>query len=123
MRPQLKRFLTLKNSDVNYILREYIRMRKMFIENGIKDRQLERGEGMTHNMYMQRELIIYAIKKSRVMHVSLVLLKVVDLILMITLRNYLVELITKPLCNIKNSLHSSIKAFNSLERKHDEIVE
>ena len=63
MRPQLKRFLTLKNSDVNYILREYIRMRKMFIENGIKDRQLERGEGMTHNMYMQRELIIYAIKK------------------------------------------------------------
>ena len=63
MRPQLKRFLTLKNSDVNYILREYIRLRKMFIENGIKDRQLERGEGMTHNMYMQRELIIYAIKK------------------------------------------------------------
>lgn len=45
------------------IIREYIRMRKMFIDNGIKDRQLERGEGMTHTMYMQRELIIYALKK------------------------------------------------------------
>jgi len=63
MTPHLKRFLTLKKSNSMNIIREYIRMRKMFIDNGIKDRQLERGEGMTHTMYMQRELIIYALKK------------------------------------------------------------
>ena len=45
------------------IIREYIRLRKMFIDNGINDHQLKRGEGMTHTMYMQRELIIYAIQK------------------------------------------------------------
>lgn len=63
MNPTLIRFLQLKKSDVNYILREYIRLRKMFIDSGIKDRQLEKGEGMTHNMYMQREYVIYSLKK------------------------------------------------------------
>lgn len=63
MKPQLKRFLTLKKSDLKNVIREYIRMRKIFIDNGIKDRQLERGEGMTHTMYMQREFIIYMLKK------------------------------------------------------------
>ena len=63
MNSTLIRFLQLKKSDVNYILREYIRLRKMFIDSGIKDRQLEKVEGMTHNMYMQREYVIYALKK------------------------------------------------------------
>jgi hypothetical protein len=63
MNPILARFLKIKKSDVNYILREYIRLRKMFIDSGIKDRQLEKGEGMTHNMYMQREYVIYSLKK------------------------------------------------------------
>ena len=38
-------------------------MRKMFIDYGIKDRQLQRGEGMTRDMYDQRENIIYDLKK------------------------------------------------------------
>ena len=46
-----------------HILRGYIKMRKMFIEYGIKDRQLQRGEGMTRDMYDQRENIIYDLKK------------------------------------------------------------
>ena len=35
----------------------------MFIDYGIKDRQLQRGEGMTRDMYDQRENIIYDLKK------------------------------------------------------------
>ena len=46
-----------------HILRGYIKMRKMFIDYGIKDRQLQRGEGMTRDMYDQRENIIYDLKK------------------------------------------------------------
>ena len=63
MTPQLIRFLKLKKSDLLHILRGYIKMRKMFIEYGIKDRQLQRGEGMTRDMYDQRENIIYDLKK------------------------------------------------------------
>ena len=46
-----------------HILRGYIKMRKMFIDYGIKDRQLQKGEGMTRDMYDQRENIIYDLKK------------------------------------------------------------
>ena len=35
----------------------------MFIDYGIKDRQLQKGEGMTRDMYDQRENIIYDLKK------------------------------------------------------------
>ena len=63
MTPQLIRFLKLKKSDLLHILRGYIKMRKMFIDYGIKDRQLQRGEGMTRDMYDQRENIIYDLKK------------------------------------------------------------
>ena len=63
MSPLLKRFIELKQYEVKKIVREYMRMRKMFIDNGVKDHQLERGEGMTHTMYMQREFIIYMLKK------------------------------------------------------------
>ena len=38
-------------------------MRKMFIDNGVKDRQLQKGEGMTREMYTQREEIIYDLQK------------------------------------------------------------
>lgn len=63
MTPILKKFLKVKQDDVRKIVREYIRMRKMFIDNGVKDHQLERGEGMTHRMFTQREEIIYMLKK------------------------------------------------------------
>jgi hypothetical protein len=63
MNPTLVRFLKLKKSDVLNIVREYIRMRKMFIDHGIIDRQLQRGERMTRDMYIQRENIIYDLKK------------------------------------------------------------
>lgn len=63
MTPILKKFLKVKQDDVRKIVREYIRMRKMFIDNGVKDHQLKRGEGMTHTMHMQREFIIYMLKK------------------------------------------------------------
>ena len=46
-----------------HILRGYIKMRKMFIDYGVTDRQLQRGEGMTRDMYDQRENIIYDLKK------------------------------------------------------------
>ena len=35
----------------------------MFIDYGVTDRQLQRGEGMTRDMYDQRENIIYDLKK------------------------------------------------------------
>ena len=63
MSPLLKRFIELKQYEVKKIVREYMRMRKMFIDNGVKDHQLEWGEGMTHRMYTQREEIIYMLKK------------------------------------------------------------
>ncbi len=63
MTPILKKFLKVKEDDVRKIVREYILMRKMFIDNGVKDHQLEWGEGMTHRMYTQREEIIYMLKK------------------------------------------------------------
>ena len=63
MSPLLKRFIELKQYEVKKIVREYMRMRKMFIDNGVKDHQLENGEGMTHRMYTQREEIIYMLKK------------------------------------------------------------
>lgn len=63
MNPILARFLKIKKSDLLNILRGYIKMRKMFIDHGVKDRQLQRGEGMTRDMYDQRENIIYDLKK------------------------------------------------------------
>lgn len=63
MTPQLERFLDLKKPDLINILRGYIKMRKMFIDHGVKDRQLQKGEGMTREMYIQRENIIYDLKK------------------------------------------------------------
>jgi hypothetical protein len=63
MTPQLKKFLKIKKNDMKDIVRGYIIMRKMFIDNGVKDRQLEKGEGMTREMYMQRERVIYDLKK------------------------------------------------------------
>lgn len=55
--------MELKKADVLNIVRGYIKMRKMFIGHGVKDRQLERGEGMTREMYIQRERIVYDLKK------------------------------------------------------------
>ena len=63
MTPQLRKFLKIKKNDIKEIIRGYIIMRKMFIDNGVKDRQLEKGEGMTREMYMQRERVIYDLKK------------------------------------------------------------
>lgn len=63
MTPHLKRFIELKKSDVLNIVRGYVLMRKMFIDNGVKDRQLLKGEGMTREMYIQREKIIYDLQK------------------------------------------------------------
>lgn len=63
MKPILVRFLKIKNSDLLNILRGYIKMRKMFIDYGVTDSQLQRGEGMTRNMYDLRENIIYDLKK------------------------------------------------------------
>ena len=63
MTPILKKFLKVKEDDVRKIVREYILMRKMFIDNGVKDHQLEWCEGLTHRMYTQREEIIYMLKK------------------------------------------------------------
>ena len=63
MNPILARFLKIKKSDLLNILRGYIKMRKMFIDYGVTDRQLQRGEGMTRDMYDQRENIIYDLKK------------------------------------------------------------
>lgn len=63
MTPHLKRFIELKKSDVLNILRGYIILRKMFIEHGVKDRQLQKGEGMTREMYIKREEIIYDLQK------------------------------------------------------------
>jgi len=57
MTPQLRKFLKIKKDDMKDIVRGYIIMRKMFIDNGVKDRQLEKGEGMTREMYMQRERV------------------------------------------------------------------
>ena len=45
------------------VVRGYILMRKMFIDNGVKDSQLQKGEGMTRKMYVQRERVIYNLKK------------------------------------------------------------
>lgn len=45
------------------VVRGYIIMRKMFIDNGVKDSQLQKGEGMTRGMYVQRERVIYDLKK------------------------------------------------------------
>jgi hypothetical protein len=63
MTPQLKKFLSRRKNDIINIVRGYIIMRKMFIDNGIKDRQLEKGEGITREIYMQRERVIYDLKK------------------------------------------------------------
>jgi hypothetical protein len=63
MTPQLRKFLKIKKNDIMDVVRGYIIMRKMFIDNGVNDRQLERGEGMTREMYMQRERVIYDLKK------------------------------------------------------------
>ena len=63
MNPILARFLKIKKSDLLNILRGYIKMRKMFIDYGVTDRQLQKGEGMTRDMYDQRENIIYDLKK------------------------------------------------------------
>ena len=50
MNPILARFLKIKKSDLLNILRGYIKMRKMFIDYGVTDRQLQRGEGMTRDV-------------------------------------------------------------------------
>ena len=63
MSPTLERFIKLRRYEVKKIVSDYIRMRKMFIDHGVKDSQLEKGEGMTSNMYVQREVIIYKLKK------------------------------------------------------------
>jgi hypothetical protein len=63
MTPQLRKFLKIKKNDIMDVVRGYIIMRKMFVDHGINDRQLQRGEGMTREMYMQRERVIYDLKK------------------------------------------------------------
>jgi hypothetical protein len=63
MKPQLRKFIRIKKNDVMDVVRGYIIMRKMFIDNGVKDRQLQKGEGMTREMYVQRERVIYDLKK------------------------------------------------------------
>jgi hypothetical protein len=63
MTPQLKKFIKIKKNDLMDVVRGYILMRKMFIDHGVKDRQLQKGEGMTPSMYLQRERVIYDLKK------------------------------------------------------------
>ena len=59
-----KKFLhTVLKEDFDDLLGEYYRLRHMFQENGIKDRQLERGIGMTSDMFLQREYIIKLVNK------------------------------------------------------------
>jgi hypothetical protein len=59
-----KKFLhTVLKEDFDDLLGEYYRLRHMFQENGIKDRQLERGIGVTNDMLLQREYLIKLVSK------------------------------------------------------------
>jgi hypothetical protein len=54
-----KKFLhTVLKEDFDDLLGEYYRLRHMFQEHGIKDTQLERGIGMTSDMYLQRDYLV-----------------------------------------------------------------
>lgn len=54
-----KKFLhTVLQDDFDKLIASYFVLRKMFQEKGVSNSQLEMGEGMTYDMYAQREEII-----------------------------------------------------------------
>jgi hypothetical protein len=64
MESSWKKFLhTILSDDYNKLIKSYYDLRKMFQDNNIKNSQLEKGEGLNHSMYHQRELFISLINK------------------------------------------------------------
>ena len=59
----LKFLNTILLQDFQNLLNEYRRLREMFQENNISTSQLEKGDGMGTNMYLQRDLLLKLIER------------------------------------------------------------
>lgn len=61
-----KKFLhTAMAKDLKEVADLYRNMRESFQKAGIKQSQLEKGVNIPHDIYMERELTIYALKKMK----------------------------------------------------------
>jgi hypothetical protein len=59
-----KKFLhTILQNDYDRMIVSYYNLRKMFQDNNIKKSQLEKGQGLTNSMYLERDLVIILISK------------------------------------------------------------
>lgn len=61
-----KKFLdTVMLNDLKNVVDLYRNMRVSLQKEGIRQSQLEKGVNIPHNIYMERELIIYALKQMK----------------------------------------------------------
>ena len=59
-----KKFLhTILQNDYDRMIEAYYNLRKMFQDNNIKKSQLEKGQGLTNLMYLERDLVIMLLSK------------------------------------------------------------
>lgn len=61
--PWLKFLNTVLLQDFENLLNEYRRLREMFQENNIAKSQLQKGVGLSTDMYLQRDLLLKLIEK------------------------------------------------------------
>jgi hypothetical protein len=61
--PWLKFLNTVLLQDFENLLNEYRRLREMFQENNIAKSQLQKGVGLSTEMYLQRDLLLRLIEK------------------------------------------------------------